>query len=330
VGASDPQPVTAGPPLKLEIKLNRQLYTLGEPVVATFTITNVGTRDREDVWFSYDNTLYIAVEDQAGETVELYGNLADTMLRITWWRRRLPPSASVTTTMDVMVGDVVEVSPFFLRGEFADFMKEPLRVSQYALTPGSYTFRAAQAVGRALHSSLDIVRPEGQATVRDPNSGGRLRATAPFEVRKPTDQEQAALELFKLRPALESYGYPKVAQSQQDALEAYQTLIQKYPETPCAPYAQYYSGRILQVQKKFQEAAKAYEALLKKHPQFPLRADALYYLVSCYAKANEKAKGREVLQTLKKEFLNHLIAPTVPYQGKMSRVEAIEQELKEQ
>lgn len=301
--------------LRLEAVSNKSNYITGEPIVASFKITNLSNQAIEDFWFSYDNGFFVTLDDGAGQKASLAGIHAARVRLLTLWKQSLTPQESVTTTLDIVVGDVVEVSNFFLRGERVDMSREPVQAS-FLLQPGKYVVVPIQRYPtRPWQHGLD--------------RWISYTAKAPFEVREPTEREQAALDLFKLRPLTGNYppDPERVPRSQAAALAAYRELVAKYGDTPYAPYAQYYIGRILQVQGKWAAAAAAYQTTLQKHPDFPLKADLLYFLAFSLARADDKPQARQVLQRLETEFLHHLIAPNIRYLEKLSRVEALQQEL---
>ncbi len=299
------------PSLKMDVKLNKQSYLLGEPVVVSSLVTNQASEPKETSWFSYGDKFFIQVESPVKGEVQFPSPVETERQQIfTMWRRKLLPTVSVSTALDIVVGDVSELSPFFPHAEEISQVEAKGYVSRYFLEPGSYTLVASHILSEPWR------RPLYAAT-----------AQVPFQVKEPNEKEKAALSLFRQRPIIFARNKEELTHSQDNALQSYRTLLDKYPETPYAPYARYYIGRILQVQEKWPEAAAAYEATLKAHPDFPLKADLLYYLAFSYARAGDKPKARQVLQTLQKEFPNHLIAPNIRYLEKLSRVEALEQEL---
>jgi tetratricopeptide (TPR) repeat protein len=315
--ADEVQPHRDSESLKIEAKLNKQSYLLGEPIVVTLTLTNTGAEPKQEVWFSYDNGFYIEVANSEEKHMSLAGLQSDGQQLVTLWSKNLKPSEIVTTSFDIVLADIIQASPFFLRGEATLIRRDSVEAS-FVLVPDTYSLLVRQDYPVDWWSY-------------EPKDRRQYTSKSSFQVREPTDRAKTAFELFKLHPLNGKFPRDpdRPARSQAAAIAAYRELIEKYSDTPYAPYAQYYIGRILQVQQKYSQAVTAYQATLQKHPDFPLKADLLYYLAFCHARAGNKDKAQEVLTTFKKEFPNHLVAPNIRYLEKISRVEALEQELKQ-
>ena len=306
IAVADQNQSASSLPLRLEVRLNKSVYIVGEPIIVNLKITNLGTETVEGIWFSYVNTLRYEIRTVKGENlVPLFVYYSFYHRDVTLWRRQMQPQDAVTTAMDVMLGDIVEVSPDYERVEFHD---SQMGQASTHLKEGVYSIEVSHKLPKPLK--------------------GLMSATAKFQVRQPTEREKVALGLFHPRP-YEVYNHKaQVIKTKTAAIEeclvSYQQLCRDYPDTVYAPYAAYYIGRLWQNQQKWADAITQYESILRKYPAFPLKADLLYYLCACYLDSMEKNQARQLFHELKREFPDHLSAPTVTYVGDKSRLDALE------
>lgn len=70
---------------------------------------------------------------------------------------------------------------------------------------------------------------------------------------------------FELERGLSSYRKEDYASAQ----KSFDHVVSKYDETPSAPWAMYWTGKILEATKREQEALKEYETLMKSYPGSP-------------------------------------------------------------
>lgn len=312
--------------------LNKKVYVEGEPVVAHVLLKNTRATPMRSHWFVYGRNFSVQATildgPRKGMSVPLSGVQPNPPPRLVRWLQEIKPQAVVTTALDVVVGDISEVAPQFLKAETLSGSSDTPAVDRYALTPGGYQL----VIRHEEAEQSGHIFPEGRPDLARYPKPFSAKSSVSFRVRSPNRVEREALNLFQIRPVSYLIRHGQAAQAESRALDEFQTLVRKYSKTRYAPYARYYIGRILQTQGKYLEAARAYEQLFGKHPRFSLRADALYYLALCQSrvgKASNTARASQVLQKLKHEFPAHLIAPNIVYNAPLSRVEALEKELQE-
>ncbi len=280
--------INRGPELRgvrLGIDSNKDTYVSGEPIIVTLTITNVGTVDITDRWFAYARGFEVDLEDSSGRPVQMSVLNADKEQEITDWVYKLGPGESVKTSFDLLRGDIIGSSPCFPK--LAKGVSGGAGwVSGYAVKPGTYRLR---------------VWHDLQLTRKADGILNRLETSAMFSIREPNSEEKQALSLFEtLRMAGDK------------AIAAYGRVWSEHPQTPYAPYAQYYAGRMLQNRGSNADAAAKYSALLTQAPDFPLAANALYFEAKAQRALGRKDKAREIAARLRKDYWNCLIQPDVP------------------
>jgi len=297
-------------PLRLDVSLNKYTYAIGEPIVATLKITNTGAADIPGAWFVYDRDLFFDLARTGGRTAYMEVRCSKMQI-LNSIVKTLVPGASVTTTFDLLLGDVAERTRYFPRAQDIDFQN---RHVESGLMTGGYNFIVRHSNWGRLNGKLDK----------------SLRANAEFRVRGITPSEHKAMNLYRQRELASAglWADGKWTSGLAAALTACNQLLEKHPDSLYAPYARYDIARILQVQGNFSQAAQAYSELLEKYPTFALRADALYFQASCLAHGNEKDKAREVFQTLTNDFPNHLLTPGNVNRDPAPRPGALEAELK--
>jgi len=295
--------------LQMDVRLSKETYVVGEPIVAAINLKNNGATSVSGVWFSYGSGFYIDIRTAKRKTrVKLNGIETERQHLITSWQTSVAPSASVRTALDIVTGDVLNVDPYFLRAE----NQQGEAITGYIIQPGLYVLVAIQ----------DVKDSSGSLT--------RLTAEARFRVRQPDKTETAALMLMGHRPIVsnEPLMQPKDAETAAlaTALASFLRVVTSYPHTPYAPYAMHYSGRTLQTMGKVSQAARVYQKLLRKYPDFPLQADALYFLADTSLRAGDLSGANKAVKSLQTKYSNFLLAPVIRYLEAQTRLQQLEQQ----
>ncbi len=95
-----------------------------------------------------------------------------------------------------------------------------------------------------------------------------------------TGTEIAMFELERGNVFFRQKDYPR-------ALKSFQTVVSKYDDSPSAPAAMYWIGKVYEVTQRPQEAIKQFESLLSEHPQADIIQKALFSLGNIYYRAEQ-------------------------------------------
>lgn len=307
-------------PVALSMETNKLSYVVGEPVIVSLALTNKGNQPVNARWFRLPQSLNFRIRSEDGRRI--FARTETPEGTVTIGLSTLSSKETLTTDFDIVIGDIINVSDQFPRtdGIVSTNIKD---VTRYRLAPGRYTIVAVQ--GYALNGINTTAT-----------------ATASFEVQAPNEREKAALQLWMqryLRPiddvAKKRYIGAEYETYKQaifawwnEAKADFQKLNREYPETPYAPYALYYSGRLAQTQENWAEAISSYEQVLKDYPKFALQVDLLYCLADCYIHAGQKIKAQQNLDLLKQRFPSHFVLPTVEYFRPTDRLDDLQQRIK--
>jgi len=77
------------------------------------------------------------------------------------------------------------------------------------------------------------------------------------------------------------------------AMEEFSTFIAQFPKSESAPKAQYYMGVIYDRDQDYENAVKAYDAVLERYPENPSTKDALYGKAVALVKLDRKAEAKK-------------------------------------
>jgi tetratricopeptide (TPR) repeat protein len=279
--------------LILSLDLNKQSYILGEPIVVLASLTNKSNVSVDDHWFSFGIGFYLRLETDTGQPVMMERIYTQRARILTDWAATLSSGQTITTANDLTRGDPVGTSPTTPRIARGVIFRKG-KITGYAIAPGTYRLIA-------IHDLRKHKLPDGGRI--------RLETSKEFTVRAPQGAEKEALALFETQAFFSGEG---AAESQKNALAAYDKIWNEYRATPFAQYALYYSARILQTQGKLSEAEAKYSLLLEQFPDFPLLADALYYQTLIERDLKQSDKAQKSALKLREKFKNHLVAPDVP------------------
>jgi len=102
----------------------------------------------------------------------------------------------------------------------------------------------------------------------------------------------------------------QIGQAYQDAdefvkaQETYAKIIELYPDSPLADYAQYQLALMQLKRLDYNAAIVSFRSMLKKYPQSKFLADALYALGTVYFQQADYLKGCEIFLRFQDEFKN--------------------------
>ncbi len=84
------------------------------------------------------------------------------------------------------------------------------------------------------------------------------------------------------------------------ALQAFEQFLQTYPDSPLTPNVLYWSGEVHRAkpQPDMAAAETAYATLVQRYPQHAKTADAYYKLGLTYAALGDKAKAKQMMETV--------------------------------
>lgn len=287
--------------LRLSIDFNKACYVLGEPIIVRLSISNVGTEPITERWFAYTRGFYLDLENAAGTRVGMEELESEKEQIITDVVCALQPGETVSTAFDLTRGDIAASSPFFPKLARILFPTEPV-IREYVVKHGTYRLFV-------MHR-LQMNKSDGEVPAC-------MKASKEFTVLPPNDEQTKALVFFETIPRFDRAG---AEASQANALADYDLVWKQYRSTPFAPYALYYSARILQRQGDLTNALAKYSELRQACPDFPLIADLLYYQATALIDAGKASDAKAVASLLESQFSNHLVSPDVATKEKGSPV----------
>jgi TolA-binding protein len=95
-----------------------------------------------------------------------------------------------------------------------------------------------------------------------------------------TGTEIALFELERGNVFFRQNDYPR-------ALKSFETVASKYDDSPSAPAAMYWIGKVYEATQRPQDAIKQFETLLREHPQADIVQKALFSLGNIYYRAEQ-------------------------------------------
>ncbi len=170
-------------------------------------------------------------------------------------------AASPTTAANREVADIL-----FDSGEYADAVRQYFFLATSANDQAAGRFYRMRAIVAALRNN--------ELTRADKDIPAFLAAY------KDTDPEAAQFELERGSVFFRQEDYPR-------ALKSFQTVASKYDDTPSAPAAQYWIGKVYEVTNRPQEAIGQFGRLLKEFPSDPFAQKAHFALGNIYYRAEK-------------------------------------------
>lgn len=92
------------------------------------------------------------------------------------------------------------------------------------------------------------------------------------------------------------------------ALQEYSDYAAKFGNTPQAPDARYYIGSIHYSNQQWDDAVKAFDALLQTYPDSKRAPESLYYKADSLAKLGRWPEANDTLKELRKRFPDNRLA----------------------
>lgn len=86
------------------------------------------------------------------------------------------------------------------------------------------------------------------------------------------------------------------------ALQEYTEFVARFGDSPQAPDAQYYIGSVHYSNREWDDAVKAFDQLLQAHPDTKRAAEALYYKGDSLARSGHWPEADTTLKELRKRF----------------------------
>lgn len=93
-----------------------------------------------------------------------------------------------------------------------------------------------------------------------------------------------------------------------EARRAFETFIEKYPQSSLLPNAWYWLGEVNYVNKAFEPAIEQFRTVVDRYPQSNKAADAWLKLGYCHYELGQWAKAREALTAVVDRFPDHSAA----------------------
>lgn len=311
--SGDTKPVNAP---TLTVQFNKTEYVLGEPIIASISVTNGSNTPFYANWLSFGGGFGLRLEKKDGTRVELIQLLSEAEHPMFRFEEPLKHLQSYTTAFDLVRLDVSGSSAFFPRLSLYPSLGTD-KIRGYVVEPGTFKIKVIQALTARLN-------PPGSATALD--------AYATFTIREPNDREKEALKLFELQPILVGKSADEARkadaeQSQLGCIAAYDKIWNSYRDTVYAPYALYYAARVSQKMGDNAGAVNRYTTLQESAKDFPLMADLLYHKTIALRDSGKKEEAATAAQTLKEKYWNHMAAPTIEYEQRGSRIRNLISEL---
>ncbi len=291
----------------LSIEFNKAIYAVGESIITTLSVRNVGNIPKTAEWLSMGGECLLYLENEEGNSILMPALHADTAHPTFVFAEPLNPGQAYSTTFDLTRLDISGSSLLFPRLAWMPAVRRT-RIDRYVVGPGTYKLKAIQVV--------DVPHdPKYPATL--------IEGARSFIIREPNIREKEALNLFELQPFFASEQdkdsrKANAHQSQLDTITAFDKVWNNYRDTVYAPYALYYAARISQKMGDNSGAVSRYTTLEKSCRDFPLMADLLYYKTIALRDAGNKYEAMVVAQKLKDRYWNHLVAPTIETRRKGS------------
>ncbi len=102
------------------------------------------------------------------------------------------------------------------------------------------------------------------------------------------------------------------------ATTSFRDFVQKYPQSPYQPTAQYWLGNCLYAQRDYKASTSVLQGVVNNYPTHPRAPEALLAIAQNQIEQGQKAAARKTLQQIIAQYANTEAAQTA--QGKLSQV----------
>jgi tol-pal system protein YbgF len=103
-----------------------------------------------------------------------------------------------------------------------------------------------------------------------------------------------------------------------NAAASFRSFIQKYPDSPYQPTAQYWLGNALYALKDYKGSTATWQNVVKNYPQHPRAPDALMAIANNQLELGQKAAARKTLEQIVAQYGNSDAAQSA--QNKLSQI----------
>jgi tol-pal system protein YbgF len=86
------------------------------------------------------------------------------------------------------------------------------------------------------------------------------------------------------------------------AAAAFRDFVQKYPQSPYQPSAQYWLGNALYAQRDYKGSTATLEGVVRNYPNHPRAPEALLAIANNQIEQNQKALAKKTLQSIMAEY----------------------------
>ena len=94
-------------------------------------------------------------------------------------------------------------------------------------------------------------------------------------------------------------------------MDEFGAFIAQFPTSENAPKAQYYQGVIYDRGEQYEDAVKAYDAVLERYPENPATRDALYGKAVALMKLDRKVEAKKEFNSFLEKYSTDDKAPQV-------------------
>ncbi|TKC91113.1 tol-pal system protein YbgF [Trinickia terrae] len=102
------------------------------------------------------------------------------------------------------------------------------------------------------------------------------------------------------------------------AAASFRDFIQKYPQSPYQPTAQYWLGNALYALRDYKGSTATWQSVVKNYPQHPRAPEALLAIANNQLEQGQKAAARKTLQQIVDQYGSSDVAQTA--QSKLSQI----------
>ncbi|CAB3786446.1 tol-pal system protein YbgF [Pararobbsia alpina] len=103
-----------------------------------------------------------------------------------------------------------------------------------------------------------------------------------------------------------------------NATSSFRDFVQKFPQSPYQPTAQYWLGNCLYAQRDYKASTTVLQGVVNNYPTHPRAPEALLAIAQNQIEQGQKAAARKTLQQIIAQYANTEAAQTA--QGKLSQV----------
>src|SRR5579863_3374445 len=103
-----------------------------------------------------------------------------------------------------------------------------------------------------------------------------------------------------------------------NAAASFRDFIQKYPQSPYQPTAQYWLGNALYALRDYKGSTATWQGVVKNYPQHPRAPEALLAIANNQLEQGQKAAARKTLQQIVDQYGSSDVAQTA--QSKLSQI----------